>query len=85
MQKVERSFFGDDKPEMAQHLSPENFDHRLYEDGMIDTICLRCFSTVASMRSEAQLRTAEIDHDCAMCRAIQPVSPARFCVAHRFF
>ncbi len=70
MQKDERSILRDDDAYvMVQHLSPEGFDHRLYEDGMTDSICLRCFTTVASMQSETQLRRAEADHNCYMRKA----------------
>jgi hypothetical protein len=38
--------------------------HRLNKDGTIDSICSRCFRTIASCRHEEDLKAAEIAHVC---------------------
>lgn len=67
METSEHPLLGHDHlREMAQQLPHEDFVRRPYADGTTDSICLHCFSTVASTQSEAELRIAEADHDCFM-------------------
>lgn len=40
------------------------FVHRPNRDGTFDTICPRCFITVATKPMEEDLRTPERDHQC---------------------
>ncbi len=40
------------------------FTHRLNKDGTADSICLFCYSTVASLASERELGGAEANHNC---------------------
>lgn len=42
-----------------------SFVHRLNADGTIDSICLRCFITVASADSVQRVIESEQQHDCA--------------------
>lgn len=37
---------------------------RVNRDGTIDSICVRCFTTIACCRHEEDLRAAELTHDC---------------------
>jgi len=46
---------------MAQSVT---FAHRHNEDGTVDSICRRCFLTVATGRTEEELKEAEIIHVC---------------------
>jgi hypothetical protein len=48
---------------MAKNQSP-NFPHRHNSDGSHDSICLRCFRTIASEADEARLMEAEDVHVC---------------------
>jgi hypothetical protein len=41
-----------------------DFPHRRKPNGTFDSICTRCFLTVANADTEAELRTAERAHDC---------------------
>lgn len=41
------------------------FPHRHKPDGTIDSICLRCFRTIATVRQESDLRNAEENHLCS--------------------
>jgi hypothetical protein len=43
----------------------EGFTHRENPDGTFDSICHRCFRTVAKEDSEDSLRTAEAVHRCS--------------------
>ena len=45
-------------------LPPEEFAHRLNDDGSMDAICLKCFATVTRAPHEATLGIAEAAHDC---------------------
>jgi len=40
------------------------FPHRRNRDGSIDSICPKCFITIAKSRIEAELRWAESEHGC---------------------
>jgi hypothetical protein len=40
------------------------FPHRHNPDGTIDSICAKCFVTVATSRKESELEEAEKTHDC---------------------
>jgi hypothetical protein len=42
----------------------EPFPHRRNPDGSFDSICPKCFRTVATRRDEADLAQAERDHVC---------------------
>jgi hypothetical protein len=42
----------------------ESFSHRFNQDGSIDSICRRCFATVATVKSESELKRPEKDHVC---------------------
>lgn len=41
-----------------------SFARRRNHDGSIDSICYKCFRTVASAHTEAELQWAEKQHDC---------------------
>jgi hypothetical protein len=43
-----------------------NFQHRYNQDGTCDSICLRCYRTVASSREEQWLAYQESVHTCAL-------------------
>jgi hypothetical protein len=49
-------------------LSPHipHFQHRSYEDGTCDSICLWCYRTVASTRQEPWLAHEESTHTCTL-------------------
>ena len=40
------------------------FIHRRKSDGAVDSICLRCFRTIASNNHETALAAAEARHEC---------------------
>ena len=42
----------------------EPFPHRQNPDGSFDSICPKCFRTVATRQNEADLAQAERDHVC---------------------
>lgn len=42
----------------------EPFPHRRNPDGSFDSICPKCFRTVATRRHETELAQAERDHVC---------------------
>ncbi len=46
------------------HLSGQSYVHRPNKDGSYDSICTRCFATVASARNEAELTMLESTHTC---------------------
>ncbi len=48
---------------MAESPRPK-FPHRRNHDGTFDSICSRCFATVATEGSEAELEKAEESHVC---------------------
>jgi hypothetical protein len=48
---------------MALPLKPF-YPHRQNGDGSYDTICPRCFATVAQAKTEAELLTFDEPHDC---------------------
>jgi hypothetical protein len=41
-----------------------DFVHRLNDNGTVDSICLRCFATVASLPKEPNLEEKENAHAC---------------------
>ena len=41
-----------------------HFPHRHNRDGSHDSICTKCFLTIASVREESELVQFEIDHVC---------------------
>jgi hypothetical protein len=41
-----------------------DFPHRLNEDGTFDSICPKCFDTVATAESESGLEKGELSHIC---------------------
>ena len=43
---------------------PTNFPHRRDRDGLYDSICPRCFATVARSKPEAELEELERSHIC---------------------
>ncbi|HEY4380141.1 MAG TPA: hypothetical protein VGN01_07325 [Acidobacteriaceae bacterium] len=43
---------------------PSLFPHRVNRDGSFDSICKRCFLTIASCASETELAAAEREHMC---------------------
>jgi hypothetical protein len=49
---------------MAQSPRPM-FPHRHNPDGTIDSICIRCFATIATEYDEADLRKVEEAHICS--------------------
>jgi hypothetical protein len=40
------------------------FSHRHNDDGTVDSICLKCYWTIATEETEADLADAEAAHDC---------------------
>jgi hypothetical protein len=48
---------------MPQRSNP-HFPHRHNDDGSHDSICTKCFLTVASVKDEAELVQFERDHVC---------------------
>jgi hypothetical protein len=38
--------------------------HRVNGDGTFDSICIRCFDTIASAKTEEDLATTELEHRC---------------------
>ena len=42
----------------------DDFAHRVNNNATVDSICLHCFATVASLGMEADLRTEETAHRC---------------------
>ena len=48
---------------MSDRFSPA-FAHRHNADGSWDSICTRCFFTIATERNEKSLSAQERDHDC---------------------
>lgn len=44
--------------------SRKDFPHRRKPNGTFDSICTRCFLTVANADTEAELRVPERAHDC---------------------
>jgi len=44
--------------------TPRTFPHRLNRDGSFDSICLKCFATVASAIIESELKVREKMHTC---------------------
>jgi hypothetical protein len=48
---------------MFQSSRPD-FPHRRKPNGTFDSLCTRCFRTVANADTEAELRAAESAHDC---------------------
>jgi hypothetical protein len=41
------------------------FEHRVNDDGTIDSICRECFVTVATAISKPELEREEREHNCA--------------------
>jgi hypothetical protein len=56
-------------------VSENGFERRLYGEGVTDSICLHCHSTVASTASEKELQDAEAEHDCWMRREARRQPP----------
>jgi hypothetical protein len=42
------------------------YPHRLNPDGTYDSICTRCFRTIANANEEADLAAAEEAHNCSL-------------------
>ena len=49
---------------MTFPLASSHFPHRVNENGMIDSICPRCFVTIGSSQREGDLAKMESDHVC---------------------
>lgn len=47
-----------------QSIQPPYFPHRHHKNGTVDSICLKCYQTVASSKSESDLLEAERVHRC---------------------
>jgi hypothetical protein len=45
-------------------METSNFPHRHNSDGTVDSICVKCFSTIATDRDETALREFEQHHVC---------------------
>ena len=61
------------------------FPHRRNRDGSFDSICKRCFQTIASCMSETALAAAEKEHMCEgppLLHSLAAVRPAQFVSAH---
>jgi hypothetical protein len=41
-----------------------SFAHRLNRDSTVDSICTRCYQTIASHKNASVLESAEIAHEC---------------------
>ena len=41
------------------------FPHRRNKDGSLDSICLKCFATIGSQRTEAELTELDEAHVCS--------------------
>ena len=49
------------------------FLHRANRDGTFDSICLRCFHTIATETNEAALAGAEMEHQCVPSALTTPL------------
>jgi phage tail protein X len=61
------------------------FPHRLNRDGSFDSICKRCFQTIASGMSETALAAAEQGHTCdgpPLLHSLATVRPDQFVSVH---
>lgn len=64
---------------MTTALLGAGFVHRHNDDGTVDSICRRCFMTVATEVSESELIRDEHDHDCHdLARSKEYASRKRF-------
>ena len=53
-------------PSDFQHRHHPNFQHRHNRDGSCDSICLRCYRTIASTLYQNWLAYEESNHVCAL-------------------
>jgi hypothetical protein len=61
------------------------FPHRVNRDGSFDSICKRCFQTIASCSNETALAAAEQEHRCdgpLLLYSLAAVRPTQFVSAH---
>ncbi len=42
-----------------------SFAHRRNRDSTVDSICTRCYQTIASGENDSSLTSAEVNHSCA--------------------
>ncbi len=47
-----------------EHPTEPNFVHRTNGDGTFDSICLKCFMTVATVKYQVDLKNVECEHAC---------------------
>ena len=59
-------------------ISMEIFVRRQNPDSTVDSICTRCYQTVATVRNESDLTSAEENHVCEYV-----LEPARYNEQHR--
>jgi hypothetical protein len=52
-------------------MTNSGFSHRLNNDGSFDSICLRCFRTIASNNHEIALAAVEARHECELADLIR--------------
>jgi len=56
---------------------PQMFPHRHNSDGTYDSICNRCFETVAKVTTEADLRQFEASHVCDAANVYKTIPATR--------
>jgi hypothetical protein len=49
---------------MANNLETSFFPHRLNRDGSYDSLCLKCFMTIANKKTSAELDEHDRNHVC---------------------
>jgi len=53
---------------VSNHFAHSEFPHRMNKNGVIDSICRRCFATIGSSTWEADLERIEAAHVCEPTR-----------------
>jgi 1,4-dihydroxy-2-naphthoyl-CoA synthase len=62
------------------HISDVGFAHRPNDNGTTDSICLKCFMTIASKERKADLAASEAAHECGgfdLAYSLHPVGQKR--------
>jgi hypothetical protein len=55
---------GDERRAGMAHTANLAFSHRRNDNDTIDSICLKCFRTIATKGTKAELADSEADHEC---------------------
>lgn len=56
------------------HVAPAVFSHRRNSDHTYDSICHKCFRTIATETAEAELKQHELRHNCVtFAQSAKPV------------